>query len=182
MRTAYDSVPISLLSAGLLAFERENTTFPEQSESVPCECTEEVADPSKESTSFEPPLSMEEGNGFVVMRQMRSCPELASSNRYRAPTYQLPLDLAASPLTSCSYQTIGKEYDMDTWRMYERIQKMRGARRSGEQYVSIVRDTPVVHMHQCKDRENTLYSRLKPDLTHYEVMQDDSEGIFEFEL
>ena len=34
-------------------------------------------------------------------------------------------DLAGSPLTSCSYQTLTKEYNMDTWRMYERIQAAR---------------------------------------------------------
>ena len=32
---------------------------------------------------------------------------------------------ASSPLTSCSYQTMSKVYDMDTWRMYHRIQSAR---------------------------------------------------------
>jgi hypothetical protein len=183
MTTAYDSVPTSLLSARLVSVERANTTFREHSEPVPFECTEEMAKPSGDgSTSVEPPFSLEEGNkgnGFGLMKQMRySCP---NSNRNPALTYQLPLDLAASPLTSCSYQTIGKEYDMDTWRMYERIQSTRDARRSGEQYLSIARDTPAVHI-QCKDRENTMYGRLKPDLTHCEVKQDDFEGIFELDL
>jgi hypothetical protein len=120
------------------------------------------------------------GNGFGHMKQMRSCPEPAFINRNRSHTYQLPLDLAASPLTSCSFQTIEKEYDMDTWRMYERIQSTR-ARRSDEKFLSMARDTPVVLL-QCHDRESTLYRRLKPDLTRCEAKQDDFEGIFELDL
>jgi hypothetical protein len=36
-----------------------------------------------------------------------------------------PHDLASSPLSSRPYQILTKEYDMDTWRMYERIQTAR---------------------------------------------------------
>ena len=90
----------------------------------------------------------------------------------------LSSDFEASPLTACSYQTMQQEYDRDTWRMYERIQS---ARTSQEQRVSFVEDRAVlVQSVNPNDIDEYYYEDDPPLLT--EVDDDESEGIFEFDL
>jgi hypothetical protein len=48
-----------------------------------------------------------------------------SRNIIRTFSESSKTQLGASPMTSCSYRTMSKEYDMDTWRMYNRIQEAR---------------------------------------------------------
>ena len=71
-----------------------------------------------------------------------------------------------------------QEYDRDTWRMYERIQS---ARTSQEQRVSFVEDRAVlVQSVNPNDIDEYYYEDDPPLLT--EVDDDESEGIFEFDL
>jgi hypothetical protein len=69
-----------------------------------------------------------------------------------------------------------KEYDMDTWRMYERIQAKRA--QSDESILSIVREA-VAHI-QSDDHANSYGRPLAEPQCHEEC--DDSDGIFVLEL
>jgi hypothetical protein len=86
----------------------------------------------------------------------------------------MSLDMAASPLIGCSYQTRQQEYDRDTWRMYERIQS---ARASQEQSMSFVEDTAQ------SVNPNDILDDCDYDLDQPSAESDDeSEGIFELDF
>jgi hypothetical protein len=86
-------------------------------------------DRTTEPTSVEPPLELDSEESYrreiMKTRSLALPTDCGSRNRIRTYSQCSKTTLGASPLTSCSYKTMSKEYDMDTWRMYNRIQEAR---------------------------------------------------------
>jgi hypothetical protein len=123
MKTSSDCALTSLLSV-YLSTDMEISPLSVTTVPLPSESTKEPLDQLSELSSTEPPLSLQTilsyGNSLLTERIH---PQAAfSHNRLIC---SLANDLAASPLTSCSYQTLRKEYNIDTWRMHEHIQAKR---------------------------------------------------------
>eukprot|EP00429_Kryptoperidinium_foliaceum_P119270 CAMPEP_0176293004 /NCGR_PEP_ID=MMETSP0121_2-20121125/56379_1 /TAXON_ID=160619 /ORGANISM="Kryptoperidinium foliaceum, Strain CCMP 1326" /LENGTH=172 /DNA_ID=CAMNT_0017633941 /DNA_START=38 /DNA_END=553 /DNA_ORIENTATION=- len=89
--------------------------------------------PSKAS---EPPKSL--GNSGNVVPGLKLSTTRGTRNQ-RATALSPSHDLASSPLSSRPFQTLTKEYDMDTWRMYQRIQAARN--HSDKDFLSLVQQT-----------------------------------------
>lgn len=94
--------------------------------------------------ALEPPESLSYSKSMVAGGSGRlpfDLPETATIRRRNAVSLSPSKkhDLASSPLSSRPYQTLTKEYDMDTWRMYQRIQTARA--NSQDKVLSLVQQT-----------------------------------------
>jgi hypothetical protein len=174
MKTSSDSALTSLLSV-YLSTDMEISQLSVTTVPLPSESTEEPLDQLSKLSSTEPPLSLQTVMSYGNSLSTQRIPPQAAFSRNRS-ICPLSNNLAASPLTSCSYQTMRKEYDMDTWRMYERIQAKRD--QSDEIVLSIVREA-VDHI-QSEDHVNSHGRPLAEPQCQEEC--DDSDGIFELEL
>jgi hypothetical protein len=86
-------------------------------------------------------------------------------------------NLAASPLTACSYQTMQQEYDRDTSRMYQRIQSFRAESPQQKLPPSFVVVEAVEETHHD---DFFMDSDDRYDIISVEAEEDD--GMFEFDF
>ena len=181
MKARNESSTMSLLSVYLNTsgdgiVQRSATTV------VPEETTaskDEAFEDSHIHESVEPPLSLQEiersGNSILHQRIPPSSQLGIHQNRANLDSrYQ---NMGESPLTACSYRTMKTEYDMETRRMYERIQAART--KSDDQLLSLVREA----VGQIRQGEGGNVEDFFDDQTEPQQNDlSDSEGIFDLEL
>jgi hypothetical protein len=153
---------------------------PEDEDKVLCESPDQYSEPPisvhngsmlSQQDSQEFPL----GNCFIRLDTRRSgrISPLANSN------------LDPSPLTDSSPQVMGREYDRDTWRMYERIQTARSSTssRSGGGTLSASKEGGHCLSTIQSDGDDSSCSSISEHL--YAVAIEDhneSEAMFELDL
>ncbi len=127
------------------------------------------------SETSEPPESLRCSDGTPLHDKQRI--------RHLSTSSISPIhDLAASPLTSCSYKTLTKEYNMDTWRMYERIQTARS--HSDKDLLSIVQEAVGRMEYDSTGDEGTDDSADISSIAYDNAVESppEAEDIFELDL
>jgi hypothetical protein len=124
-RQARETFPVSAAKSFYISPEDENKLLSKV-------LSESLLISESQDQYSEPPLSVHDGS--VISQQdsqefpLRNCFIRLDSRR---PGRISPLgansNLDPSPLTDSSPQVMGREYDRDTWRMYERIQSARSS-------------------------------------------------------
>jgi hypothetical protein len=127
-----------------------------------------------------PPVSLEyvkASSDHPITWQSKDDHDQVYTHRHQTSSMPLPHNPAIeAPLTSCSYQTLRMEYDMDTWRMYERIQSARA--RCNEN--TLQKSAECIHNGGTGNIVCKFSSAVDPSYDQYEP--DDSEAIFELDL
>ena len=86
-------------------------------------------------------------------------------------------DLSVSPLTASSFHVMEREYDRDTWRMFNRIT----AARTEKTAIHVSAET-TIELQQLKvSSESPAYSPVEDDYLD-DDFEDDTEDIFDLDL
>jgi hypothetical protein len=152
---------------------------PEDEDKVLCESPDQYS---------EPPLSVHDGS--VISRQdsqefpLRNCVIRLDTRRSGRISPLVNSNLDPSPLTDSSPQVMGREYDRDTWRMYELIQTARSSTssRSGGGTLSASKERGHCLSTIQSDGDDSSCSSLSEHL--YAAIEDHnaSEAMFEMDL
>jgi len=130
MKESSSSTPTSFLSFSLSSTEKEKSQISMSTVLIPSGSDNSLPPSWKQASSVEPPLSLNDLMSNIGSVSTSITPPRSS---------QLPDNLAVSLLTCCSYETLQNEYDMATWRMYERIRSKRS--QSNGNILGVVNDT-----------------------------------------
>jgi hypothetical protein len=153
---------------------------PEDKDKVLCESPDQYS---------EPPLFVHDGSAAIPEQDsqefpLRNCFIQLDTRRSSRISPLANSNLDPSPLTDSSPQVMGREYDRDTWRMYERIQTARSSTssRSGGGTLSASKEGGHCLSTIQSDGDDSSCRSLSEHL--YAAIEDhnESEAMFELDL
>jgi len=131
-----------------------------------------------DAPSTEPPLSVNDDvpSQHILGSEIDMLPYEDMTAR-SGKTYGLsPSNLGVSPLTASSLHVMKREYDRDTWRMYNRIH---AARSASYQQPSNLKERSLSHP---KEPSSNLTLPSVESAMEHDAVCDDSDAIFDLEM
>jgi hypothetical protein len=167
-----------------------------------------LEDEGEDQHHMPPPTRLDSPSGYKILRSTHSMPLSAfNSKRYKiSPSWEMTgggslpvpmshgssgrehsqpllLDLRGSPLTASSFQALEREYDQDTWRMYNRISASRRlAKSAGQQPIQDENAANTGLKFEVVSHQQGILDEKGDGISIVQDGKDEPEGIFDLDL